>query len=189
MNIISLYCNKTCINYASFITISTSFCPWANILDHPNCIPPFVEPLLIILITLRQLAWHALSCCRRTSVRPPDDTEKSVAHRLQCAMPFIVRQLCYPSKISPTILVKLAFSLLRQSFFSMGAPPSHIHIPRMGKTAPECIRRTPAIIQSESSTQGTKPSYAQIAYGKCCARLFNYLIWLLRVMVEGWDIG
>ena len=45
-------------------------------------IPSFVEPLLIT-----NLAWRALSWCRRTSVRPPDDIEKSIAHRLHCAMP------------------------------------------------------------------------------------------------------
>ena len=45
-------------------------------------IPPFVEPLLFA-----NLAWRALSWCRRTSGRPPDDIEKSVAHRLHCAMP------------------------------------------------------------------------------------------------------
>ena len=43
----------------------------------------------------------------------------------------IVRQLCYPSKVSPPIVVKLAFSLRRH------------------------IRRTLAIIQSESTTHGT----------------------------------
>ena len=32
------------------------------------------------------LPWHALSWYRRTSVRPPDDIEKSVTHRLHCAM-------------------------------------------------------------------------------------------------------
>ena len=44
--------------------------------------PSFVEPLL-----LANLAWRARSWCRRTSVRPPDDIEKSIAHRLHCAMP------------------------------------------------------------------------------------------------------
>ena len=29
-------------------------------------------------------------------------------------------------------------------------------------------------------------AYSQIAYGKLCARLFNYEIWWVRVMVEGW---
>ena len=61
------------------------------------------------------LAWRALSGCRRTSVRPPDDTEKSVAHRLHCAMPlsgnFAIQ--------APPILVKLAFSL-RRHFFQRG---------------------------------------------------------------------
>ena len=32
-------------------------------------------------------------------------------------------------------------------------------------------------------------AYSQIAYGKLCARLFNYLIWLVRVMVEGRGFG
>ena len=32
-------------------------------------------------------------------------------------------------------------------------------------------------------------AYSQIAYGKLCARLFNYLIWWVRVMVEGWGFG
>ena len=42
----------------------------------------FVELLLFA-----NLAWRALSWCRRTFVRPPDDIEKSVTHRLHCAMP------------------------------------------------------------------------------------------------------
>ena len=41
-----------------------------------------VDPLLFA-----NLAWRTLSWCRRTSVRPQDDMEKSVAHRLPCAMP------------------------------------------------------------------------------------------------------
>ena len=41
-------------------------------------IPPLVDP---------NLAWRTRSWCRRTSVRPPDDMEKSVAHRLHCAIP------------------------------------------------------------------------------------------------------
>ena len=32
-------------------------------------------------------------------------------------------------------------------------------------------------------------AYSQIAYGKLCARLFNYLIWWVRFMVEGWGFG
>ena len=87
--------------------------------------PSFVEPF-----TLRQL--QVLSWCRRTSGRPPHDIEKSVAHRLHCAMPlsgnFAIQ--------APPILVKLAFSL-RRHFFQQGlytsSPPSHI--PRIWKTA------------------------------------------------------
>ena len=30
---------------------------------------------------------------------------------------------------------------------------------------------------------------SQIAYGKLCARLFNYLIWWVSVMIEGWGFG
>ena len=67
-------------------------------------IPSFVEPLL-----LANLAWRALSWCRRTSVRPQDDIEKSIAHRLHCAMPlsgnFAIQ--------TPPILVKLAICLRR----------------------------------------------------------------------------
>ena len=65
----------------------------------------------------------------------------TLCHAIHC------RQLCNPSKISPTISSAPVV-------FSMGTPPSHI--PRMWKTAPpEIIRRTLAIIQSESTTQGT----------------------------------
>ena len=32
-------------------------------------------------------------------------------------------------------------------------------------------------------------AYSQIAYGKLCARLVNYLIWWVRVIVEGWGFG
>ena len=52
--------------------------------------------------------WHALSWCRRTSVRPPDDIEKSVTHRLHCAMPLSgnffffnkIEQDCHPRSTS-----------------------------------------------------------------------------------------
>ena len=49
---------------------------------HAGLCEGFVEPLLFA-----NLAWRALSWCRRTSVRPPDDIEKSVTLRLHCAMP------------------------------------------------------------------------------------------------------
>ena len=72
-----------------------------RLLDHPT---------LHRALTLCQLSGG----CQRTSVRPPDDIEKSV-HRLHCTMPlsrnFAIR--------APRILVKLAFSL-RHHFFSMG---------------------------------------------------------------------
>ena len=32
-------------------------------------------------------------------------------------------------------------------------------------------------------------AYSQTAYGKLCAQLFNYVIWWVRVMVEGWGFG
>ena len=35
----------------------------------------------------------------------------------------------------------------------------------------------------------TRKAYSQIAYGKLCGRLFNCLIWWVRVMVEGWGFG
>ena len=69
--------------------------------------------------------WHALSWYRRTSVRPPDDIEKSVTQRLHCPATWLSKQ-----SISCNV-VKLAFSLRRH------------------------IRRTLAIIQSESTTHGT----------------------------------
>ena len=79
--------------------------------------PSFVEPF-----TLRQL--QVLSWCRRTSGRPPHDIEKSVAHRLHCAMPlsgnFAIQ--------APPILVKLAFSL-RRHFFQQGLYTSAISYP------------------------------------------------------------
>ena len=89
-------------------------------------IPSFVEPLLFANLACRALSW-----CRRTSVQPPDDIEKSVAHRLglHCAMP-LSGNFAIPT---PPILVKLAFSL-RCHFFNGGTPPPS-HIPRIGKTA------------------------------------------------------
>ena len=132
MNIISLYCNTTCIynilckfyyNRVYLLYFVRGRTYWT--------IPPFVEPLLIIIL----FAKSAISWCRRTSVRPPDDLEKSVAHRLHCAMPYIVRQLCYPSKISPTILVKLACSLRHQSFFQWGL--RHLIFRECGKQRPK----------------------------------------------------
>ena len=103
-----------------------------------------------VILSTSFCPWRTLSWCRRTSVRPPDDMEKSVAHRLHCAMPqsgnFAIQAKSLP------ILIKFAFSLWCQ--FSLGAPPSHI--PRMWKTAPEIIRRTLAIIQSESTALDTR---------------------------------
>ena len=32
-------------------------------------------------------------------------------------------------------------------------------------------------------------AYSQIAHRKLCARIFNYVIWWVSVMVEGWDFG
>ena len=96
-----------------------------------------------------------------------------------------VLQIRYPGKISLPILIKFAFSLWCQSFFSLGAPPSHI--PRMWKTAPEIIRRTLAIIQSESATLDTRSaSVFTDRLRKICARRFNDLIWgpWVRVVVE-----
>ena len=71
------------------------------------------------------LAWRALSWCRRSSVRPPHDIEKSVAHRLHCAMPL-------PGNFAiqaPPILVKLAFSLIGTIFFQRGLYASAISYP------------------------------------------------------------
>ena len=52
----------------------------------------FVEPLLFA-----SLAWRALSWCRRTSVRPPDDIEKSVTHAQRPRNSFfsMVANFCY----------------------------------------------------------------------------------------------
>ena len=93
-------------------------------------IPRFVVPLLFA-----NLAWRALSWCQRTSVRPPDDIEKSIAHRLHCAMPLSGNFVTN----APPILVKLAFSL-RRHFFQRGlrhasAMPPPSHSPRIWKTA------------------------------------------------------
>ena len=86
-------------------------------------IPPFVEPLLLFA----NLAWRALSWCRRTSVRPPADIEKSVAHRLHCAMPLSGHLL------SKLLQFSLNFHFLFGAIFSKGVPPCHI--PRIWKTA------------------------------------------------------
>ena len=58
----------------------------------------------------------------------------------------IVRQLCYPSKVSPPIVVKLAFSLWRH------------------------IRRMLAIIQSESTTHGTSLTGNGSSVDAACGR-------------------
>ena len=86
----------------------------------------FVEPL-----TLRQLSVAgASSWCRRISVRPPHDIEKSVAHRLHCAMPLSGNFAIH----APPILVKLAFSV-RRHFFNGGSTSPPSHIPRIWKKA------------------------------------------------------
>ncbi len=92
-------------------------------------IPSFVEPLL-----LANLPWRALSRCRRTSVRPPDD-RKSLSHTDYTA----------PCHCQATLLSKLLQSSLNcifssAPFFSTGPPPSHISR-EYGK------QRTLAIIQ------------------------------------------
>ena len=57
-----------------------------------------------------------------------------------------VRQLCYPSKISIPIVVIFSSA----PFFSTGGSPSHTR--EYGKQRAQIIRRTLAIIQSESTT-------------------------------------
>ena len=79
-----------------------------------------LEPLLFA-----NIAWCVLSWCRRTSVRPPDDIEKSVTHR-PCAMP-----LSGNFTIQAKSLLQLHF--LFGAIFSTGASPSHIR--RIWKTA------------------------------------------------------
>ena len=88
-----------------------------------------LEPLLFA-----NIAWRALSWCRRTSVQPPDDIEKSVTHR-PCAMPL---------SGYVAIQAKSLLQLLRH-------PISREY----GKQRVQIIRRTLAIIQSESPTHGT----------------------------------
>ena len=90
------------------------------------------------------VAWRALYWYRRTSVRPPHDIEKSVAHILHChdcAMPlsgnFAIQ--------APIILVKLAFSL-RRHFFNGGSAISYSENMEKQRAA-QVIRRTLAIIQ------------------------------------------
>ena len=71
--------------------------------------------------------WHAHTLLVPANIRATTRRYRKVRHTLY----YIVRQLCYPSKVSPPIVVKLAFSLRRH------------------------IRKTLAIIQSESTTHGT----------------------------------
>ena len=74
-------------------------------------IPPFnEEPRLSVTCTLLVPA---------NILRPPDDIETSVTHRLHCAMPLSGNVLCYPSKMAHRIVVKLAFSH-RHHFFNRG---------------------------------------------------------------------
>ena len=100
-------------------------------------IPPFVEPLLFA-----NLAWRALSWCRRISVRPPDDIEKSV-HRLHCATPLS----------GNFARSKLLESSLNLHFFQRGL--RHLISREYRKQPAQVIRRTLAIIQWEFTTQGT----------------------------------
>ena len=69
------------------------------------------------------LAWRALSWCRRTSVRPPDDIEKSVTQKLHWTMP-----LSGKFAIQATSLHQSSLNLhfLFGAIFSTGASPSHI---------------------------------------------------------------
>ena len=87
-----------------------------DILDHPT-----IRRRVRALRRLRSSSpYSSPTWCRRTSVRPPDDIKKSVTHRLGPTLRHaIVRQLCYPSKISHSIVVKLAF-YLRCHFFQLG---------------------------------------------------------------------
>ena len=96
------------------------------------------HPILRRAITPRQLS-GACTLSVPANIRAttcPDDIEKSIAHRLHCAMPlsgnFAIQ--------TPPILACIFSSA---PFFSTGTPPSHI--PRIWKTAR--ILRTLAIIQ------------------------------------------
>ena len=92
-------------------SIRPTFANMANLntLDHP---------------TLRRranLAWCALSWCRRTSVRPPDDIEKSVTHRLHCAMPLSGN---FAIQVKWLLQSSLNLHFLLGAIFSTGASPS-----------------------------------------------------------------
>ena len=60
-----------------------------------------------------------------------------------------------------------------------------------GKTEREVRRRVQAGANAWRAAEGVmadrRIAYSQIAYGKLCARLFTYLIWWVRVIVEGWS--
>ena len=118
---LGLYCNKSIKrklkNYNMFSALNMSENSWMSL--YIWFIPSFVEPFSSPI----KLAWHALSWWRRTSVRPPDDIEKwHTDYTAPCHNN--VRQLSYPSKIFPPILINSHF--FSASFFSTGAPPSHV---------------------------------------------------------------
>ena len=102
--------------------------------------------------TLRQ---HRVACTLLVpaNIRAITRRYRKVRHT-QTLRHAIVRQLCYPSNIFPPI----AFSLRRHFFtggFAIPYPESEY-----GKQCAQIIRRTPAIIQSESTTHGTSLTVA-----------------------------
>ena len=88
----------------------SSFCPWVTYWTIPPFDEAYSSPTLL-----------SVACTLLVPVNIPATTRRyrKVRHTQITLRHAIIRQLCYPSKISPPIVVKLAFSL-RRHFFQRG---------------------------------------------------------------------
>ena len=91
---------------------------WCAI-QYANIVSALVTPSTQLNLSMG-VAYTLLVPANIRTTTSPDDIETSVTHRLHCAMPLSDSELCYPSKISPPIVLKLTL-ISSAPFFSKGA--------------------------------------------------------------------
>ena len=106
--------------FRSCHTIYSVHLSMGDILDHPT-LRRRVRALrrLRRTLTLRQLGAGEHPCDHQTISKSPSHTQITLGHA-------IVRQLCYPSNISPPTVKLPKLHFLFGAIFSTGSSPSHI---------------------------------------------------------------
>ena len=131
-----------------YTVYSVYFVHGRHILDHPTLRPRVrAQRRLHRTLTLRQLS---VACTLLVSANIHATTRRyrKVRHTQITLCHAIVRQLCYPGKISPPIVVKFAFSLRRHGLRRQILISRERRIVRIIWKTARAIRGTLAIIQS-----------------------------------------